>query len=133
MAHATHHLPFGADEVSHRILKHILQQAPLFALRCWPTTWPESSNFSASKGINPATAFRMVDLPEPLSPTIPKVSPSQCEAHIIHGAEGAPGGFKRDLEVLNRDHVSHAGSRVTVASMSRGSVSSGTEAINARV
>ena len=82
----------------------------------------------------PAMAFSTVDLPEPDSPTMPKVSPAATSKETPRTAWiGSSAVAEGDGEILDRDHASHSGSRVTVASSARGTSSEGAAAISARV
>ena len=75
-----------------------------------------------------------VDLPDPDSPTMPKVSPGATSNEMsLHGMDVPSAAVERHAQVLDGDHCSHAGSRTTVASSARGASSDGVAATSALV
>ena len=90
-------------------------------------------------GARPAIAFNTVDLPEPDSPTIPKVSPratskeTSCTASTRLSPLRESHGQVVDRDGRRSGHAIHAESRATTLSSALGRSNSGAAATRARV
>ena len=123
-----------------RVLKHILQHADARSssvARSWGGLLCARPRSRPARG--PATAFSTVDLPEPDSPTIPKVSPrGDLEGDLLHRHDAPEPAAESHGQILDRDgrcdgHDIHAESRATTLSSALGRSSSGAAATRARV